>query len=155
MDQASTGNQPWLDVCPVSPVNQWYTPWRRLTYETDGVVHCAYHFSSKDALSGVVVRGSSGLPPALYDFHEEFLAGYAVSPEGRSRSIATEAELEVCGMCGGGVEACVDVVLGGVGEDGGGVRDRAGVLDRGVWLLREVVEGGRGVRGGHRGGVTM
>lgn len=107
------------------------------------MVHCAHHFSSEDALLGA---GGRSLPPALHDLHEELLAGHAVAPEGRSRSIATEAELEACRMCGGGVEACVDVVLGGVGEDGGGLRHGARVLDGGVWLLRE------GGGGGHRGG---
>lgn len=126
-----------------------------LTYEANGVVHCAYHFCSKDAVCGIsssALISSSAFSPALYYSHEELLAGDPVPPEGRARGIAAEAELEVGGVCCGGVEACVDVVLGGVAEDGGGVGDGAGVLDGGVRLLGEGAERGGG-GGGH--GVEM
>lgn len=88
-----------------------------LTYEANGVVHCAYHFCSKDAVCGIsssALISSSAFSPALYYSHEELLAGDPVPPEGRARGIAAEAELEVGGVCCGGVEACVDVVLGDV-----------------------------------------
>lgn len=121
----------------------------QLTYETHGVVHCPYHFCCKDALFGGSCSRRGPSPAGCY-FEEEFLAGYPVSPERGAGGVAAEAELEGGGTCGGGIEARVDVVLGGAGEDRGGMRHRAGVLDRRVRLLREAVQGRGG--GVHRGG---
>lgn len=124
----------------------------QLTYETHGVVHCPYHFCCKDALFGGSCSRRGPSPAPCY-FEEEFLAGYPVSPERGAGGVAAEAELEGGGTCGGGIEARVDVVLGGAGEDRGGMRHRAGVLDRRVRLLREAVQGRGG--GVHRGGSRI
>lgn len=116
------------------------------------MVHCPYHFCCKDALFGGSCSRRGPSPAGCY-FEEEFLAGYPVSPERGAGGVAAEAELEGGGTCGGGIEARVDVVLGGAGEDRGGMRHRAGVLDRRVRLLREAVQGRGG--GVHRGGSRI